>query len=174
MIYTIEVLTDEFPTLVPVDESVAASQFGSLRAKAKRMNWPAPLNVAVEESDVMTGIADVSLIQIGSMILNQHAYECLAELIKEWVDFYPIQIDGMEYYFVNVVKVADALDKERTEYNSFGGVKKPVFVESKVSDLPIFKIAEDNYTGIYCNEIFRQRVDQCQLTGFELIKEECV
>lgn len=59
----------------------------------------------------------------------------------------------------------EGLDTEISKKNEFGEVQSLAFHEGKVKDLSVFRTAFDGYMGVYCNEAFKEAVENAGLKG---------
>lgn len=165
-IFSITPQYDAYKSFVPKDPD---SGF-SIRCKGKVLDWPGALEVVSDEDDVGVPEADFSLLNIGSIVLSEGVFEKLAAVAEEFGQVLPLKYGDRQLYLWNVTNVIDCLDKEKSRMNEFGGVTEPVFRSIAIPALSVFKIREDNYTGIFCTDKFIDLVDQDGFTG--LVREE--
>ena len=163
VVVSIEVDYENFKSFVP-----EGSEF--IRCKGKPLNIDTPINIVVDEEDTGMPLADISMLNIGSFVITQDLYEHLKEAAEDTCQFIPLQWSGIRMWLVNVLSVADCLDKENSEFNSFGGVSSVVFDSSKVPTVGFFKIAEDNHTGIFVSQNMLDVINNYKPTGVEFEK----
>lgn len=162
-VVSIEVDHEHFKSFVPEGSEV-------IRCKGKPINFETPINIVVVEEDAGMPLADISMLNIGSFVITQDLYEYLKEPAEDTCQFIPLQWSGIRLWLVNVLSVADCLDKVRSEFNSFGGVSSVVFESSKVPMVGFFKIAEDNHTGIFVSQNMLDVINNYKPTGVEFEK----
>lgn len=112
----------------------------------------------------------------GSSTLNlvsQHAAEVLKEMFDKHALLYPIELEGADKpYYMVVVKVIDALDRERStgkiynhRPNLFSPVERWVFKDSLIYNVDLFTVP-DSATCIYVSQRFKDKVMAAKLKGF--------
>jgi hypothetical protein len=163
-IYSIEVDYDNFKSFMPKDLSV------SVRCKGQPLNWNKTLEIVPDEEDTGMPIADISMLNIGSFLISRSLFDDLFGSFKSDFELLPLSLHGSEYYLCNVVNVIDGLNKERSSFNAFGGVSDIIFDANKLPREGFFKIAEDNYTSIFCTENIKNIIEKNSLSGIELDK----
>jgi hypothetical protein len=161
VVVSIEVDYENFKSFVPEGSEV-------IRCKAKPFSFETPINIVADEEDLGMPLADISMLNIGSFVITQDLYEQLKEPAQDTCQFIPLQWTGIRLWLVNVLSVADCLDKENSEFNSFGGVNSVVFNSSKVPIEGFFKVAEDNYTGIFVSPNMYKVMNSYKPTGVGL------
>ena len=162
-IVAVEVDYENFKSFVPKGSEV-------IRCKGKPINFETPINIVVDEEGAGIPLADISMLNIGSFVITQDFYEHMKQSAVDTCQFIPLQWLGIRLWLVNVLAVADCLDKEHSEFNSFGGVSSVVFDLSKVPMVGFFKIAEDNHTGIFVSQNMLDVINNYNPTGVEFEK----
>lgn len=78
-----------------------------------------------------------------------------------------------EYYAINPVTILDCLDHERSEFSSFGPLKKIgkyVFKPDCIREIPIFILPISKRTKLFVTDAFKQLIEDYNLTGLEFKK----
>ena len=132
-VYSLEVDYDNCKSFVLV-------KGGTIRCKGARLDVQQPLYVEPDDEDTGLPLCDVSLLNVGSFVVSNDLCEYLKPLVGESVQFIELKWNSVRMWLCNVVSVIDALDKEKSEMNPFGGVSKAVFDLDKVPDSVFFKI----------------------------------
>jgi hypothetical protein len=166
-IYALAPLYDQYKSFLAKDNDIAAERYESLRCKGKPINWPAPLTIVGDEEDVGIPEADIGFINIGSIVLAETSYALLKNVVAQYGQLLPLNLDGRSLWLWNVTNIVDALDSKKSEFNSYGGVVSPIFSGEKIGQSIAFKIKEDNFTNIYCTDQFVKLVKQNELTGLD-------
>lgn len=158
---------DEYKSYVPKDWNEATNHFSSLRCKGKKMEWPKPLEIIGDNEDTGMPEPDIGIINIGSLVLSTGALIYLRKIVSKYGQLLPLNYGDQKMYLWNITNIIDALDKEKSEMNDFGGVSKITFSKKKILDSKIFKIREDNATNIFCTQEFVDIVLGNNLSGIE-------
>ena len=117
-VYSLIANHDDFKSFIPKDISV------SIRCKGKSLNWNKPLEIEIDEEDVGVPEADISMLNVGSFVISENLYKDYFDKLKESCEFLPLMLGDRDFRLVNVVFVADCVDKNRSKFNEFGGVFK--------------------------------------------------
>ena len=109
-------------------------------------------------------------------IFNEKALKILSPLIDDQVEYLPLDLDGIEYYAVNVLAVVDAVDYEKSKIVKFSSgrimcFEEYSFIRDKIQGINIFKIPDEREGDAFVSETFKNAVEDNQLRGFKL---ECV
>lgn len=104
-------------------------------------------------------------------ILNERAVQTLAPYLEKNVELLPLQHPTKSYYAVNVTRLIDGLDYERSEVefirpNVVKNVSRFVFKLDIIKDYPIFKIPEFKRTRVFVTDTFKEAVEANGLKGF--------
>lgn len=166
-IYALAPLYDQYKSFLAKNDDLAAEEYGSLRCKGKPINWPAPLAIIGDDEDVGIPEADIGFINIGSIVLAESSYALLKDIAEKYGQLLPLNFEERNLWLWNVTNTVDALNNNRSEFNSYGGVVKPFFSAEKIGDSMVFKIKEDNFTNIYCTDRFVQLIKENSFTGLD-------
>lgn len=132
-------------------------------------NWVAVSVIFFEESESLD-FPDIICDQLGKLLLSNKAYEALRFLLDSLGEFLPIKSnESASYgYIFNPLKTAEefnAINKSAVTHTTWGEVENLGFNEEKLSNAALFRTELDNFRGIYCSEVFKQIVEQENLTG---------
>lgn len=128
-----------------------------------------------EESDFPDGL-------LSPPIFSERTVQKLGEFLDgNDVELLPLHtIKNKKYYAVNVLKVLDCIDGDRSEVKRFRSgeimkYKKYAFKEDQVKGQDIFKLVDHEEKKIFSTQIFvsdrfRDKVKESGLTGFDFIK----
>lgn len=167
-------LYDKYKNFLVKDEGLAAEKYKSLRCKGKPINWPAPLAVVGDEEDVGIPEGDIGFINIGSIVLSETSYLLLKSIVEQYGQLLPLNYEGRSLWLWNVTHIIDALDADKSQFNSYGGVVNPIFSAKKIGSSMAFKIKEDNFTNIYCTESLVKLIKTNNFNGLEFDEFELI
>lgn len=108
------------------------------------------------------------MIRNGRLFLNEKARSALDTLLAPCGEWLPVTYGNDTGYLFNVRALADdvdGLDSRLCSKNSFGELQSLGFVEDKGKSFAIFRTAYDDFMGVYCNDCFRQAVEDAGLNG---------
>lgn len=107
------------------------------------------------------------------LIMRRRAVFALRDMLEAGGEILPLATDdGIALFALNVTRVLDALDEERSVVKRFPdsdgvmSIDEYVFHEDVVRDVPFFKLPHYG-SQIYVGEPFRQRVLEAGLVGLE-------
>ncbi|MCX2780865.1 hypothetical protein OQJ46_14905 [Microbulbifer thermotolerans] len=165
--YIIQPKYDEYKSYLVKNEELSREHYSSTRCKGQALDWPEPLEIIADEEDSGIPEADIGLLSVGSLVFTEGVYIELRNEALKYGQLLPLKYGKRTLWLWNVTNVCNALNIEKSELNSFGGVTKPVLNASTVNENMVFKLREDNYTGIYCNDTFRNLVEHNKFSGIE-------
>lgn len=108
------------------------------------------------------------MIRNGRLFLNENAHKALHALLTPCGEWLPVTFGDEQGYLFNILALADSVagvDSRLSSKNSFGELQSLAFVADKVKPFAVFRTAFDDYMGAYCNDSFKQTVEQAGLTG---------
>ena len=115
-------------------------------------------------------VADFTSWQIGSTFLvSNKAREVIAGLSGEDIEFLPFDcIKSCELFAVNVLRIEDFLDVEKTEFMPGAGIPSRVAWKGQlpVEVPPVFKVRRSPWT--YVSKAFAEKAVEHALTGVSL------
>lgn len=116
--------------------------------------------------------ADISHLWLGSIVLNQRAYDALHELLLPFGQLLELDCLGESEYLYNVTNLVDCIDKNQSELYENGALKKEVFYpQFDTSQAMIFKAPETAHARIYINQAAREQMEEVvtreKLTGIK-------
>ncbi len=161
-VYSLLVNYDDFKSFIPKDLSA------SVRCKGKPLNWDKPLEIEIDEEDMGMPEADISMLNIGSLVISESLYNEAFRGFIEGCEFLPLEMGDRKFRLVNVINVVDCIDKNQSSFNEFGGVSDLVFDKTKLPTSGFFKIAEDNFSSIFCVDDVRELIQSHKISGVEL------
>ncbi len=106
-------------------------------------------------------------------VFDKKTVEILADLLNNHAEILPLDCQDGEFYAINITKVLDCIDYEKSEYKMFRDGKRImrfksyVFKKEVVKDKHIFKIIDEPLRKPFVSDEFRQRIIEHQLTGFD-------
>lgn len=105
------------------------------------------------------------------------AVTVLSEIMGEDVEYLPVSGEASKFTIVNVIKLIDALNKQKSilEYFDDGRIfnySKLVLDPKKLSTENIFKLVEFPRTDIIVSDKFKDAVEKAGLKGFAFEKVE--
>lgn len=109
-------------------------------------------------------------------VFDEKVLDIVKDLIKDSVEILPLDFDGKKLYAINVIKILNCLDYEKSEYIKFDDsdrimvIEKYVFKEECVKGHHIFKIIDEPEGGAFVSDEFRDLVLMSCLTGFKFVK----
>ncbi|SDT40025.1 hypothetical protein SAMN05444162_4133 [Paenibacillaceae bacterium GAS479] len=110
---------------------------------------------------------------IGKPIFSEKVKELTESFISDEVEFLPLGHKDMNLFAVNVTKVLDCVDWDRSDIRtfndgSFAGFNKLVFDFSKIPpNTYIFKYKERAMTQVYVTDLFKELVEKHKLKGLD-------
>ena len=109
---------------------------------------------------------------LGIPVFSKNAIEKLYDLIKDDVEFLPLDCDEGDFSMINVTTVLDAIDYEKSDFERFKSsgrimyFEKYVFREDVVKGHNIFKIVDENLNPVFVSDDFVKAVRKNRLKGF--------
>ena len=107
------------------------------------------------------------------LIVDEKAYDALKDVLKNDAEFLPVELEGKRLYILNVIKVLDCIDYDKSEYKTFRDgkrimrFKKYAFIESAIVGNEIFKIKDEPLKRPFVTTKFKDIVENSNLTGFK-------
>lgn len=108
---------------------------------------------------------------------SEKAIKALKQVMGDNVEYLPVTGEALKFTIVNVIKVIDALDMEKSDLEYFDDGRifnytKLVLDSNKLSTNNIFKLVEFPRTDIIVSDKFKQIVEESGLKGFAFKKVE--
>ena len=110
-----------------------------------------------------------------ALIFRSTAVESLRDLLEASGEVLPLATsDGVELYVLNVTRILDAIDEQRSSIVRFAGtnrvmrIEKIAFVPSLVQDIDIFRLPHRS-TPTYVSQQFVDRFNSAKLCGLEFL-----
>ena len=106
-------------------------------------------------------------------VMSDSAIKILDPLIKDSVEYLPLVFDEKNYTMVNVTKILNVIDYEKSEYETFPDSER-ILMFDKYSfricdDLlnnDLFKIIDEPKSYVFASDRFKKCVEDNGLTGF--------
>lgn len=140
----------------------------SFRGEAKKDNWTSPKFVRINNLPFgnTTGLLSYT------PFFDDEAVKELDCFLEGNAELLPLNCPEGNFYVVNVTKVLDCLNLERSEYKSFSDGRimrmiKYVFYEGIVRDIDVFKVKGLEGRDVFVSDKFKNKVEESQLTGFK-------
>lgn len=135
-------------------------------------NWhPIPVERVLTDDDGSPLLpADLLWLSASEVFMRTREMDALRDLLEEGGEVLPLATrDGVELSVLNVTRVLDALDEERSTVERFDDgtlmfIVAPAFHESIVRDVPFFKLPHFG-SEIFAGDAFVQRVRDAGLVG---------
>lgn len=106
-------------------------------------------------------------------VFDKKAVDALKDLLENHAEILPLECKDGEFYAINVIKVLDCIDYDKSEFKTFRDgkrimrFKKYEFKEQIVAGKHIFKIVDEPLRRPFVSDEFRKRVIDCKLDGFK-------
>jgi hypothetical protein len=113
---------------------------------------------------------DFPVLPIAAPVFGERAFEVLAPLVKNSVEFIPLICDGEKLYLVNVIDMLDCLDQERSTIKRFsnGSISHVLHYEftntALLTGKGIFKLIGKPVT-VFVTDAFKKLIDEYELKG---------
>ena len=160
---------DKYDNLMPLKE-FTVEELQSFDGRSHLKNWSA---LAVKRMEPEKGLELGDAPGFHIPVFSRRAVDCLQNLIKDHVEFLPLDFDEKELCGINVVTVLNAVDYPNSVYKTFrDGVrimsfKKYAFLPDIVDSVPIFKISDEKLRWAFVSDEFKQTVEANHLLGFD-------
>jgi hypothetical protein len=144
---------DSYPAIVPADPSLALKVVGTggFTGNAMAARWELlRFKLAAPER----ALGDFVAVTSGTFAFSEQVRETFDGLFSEIGEVLPIEIDGVPYSVLNVLRRVDALDLEHSQYTTFAGTKiatveRHAFFPATVSGESIF-LVKQRLNVLYC------------------------
>lgn len=133
--------------------------------------WRAPqTSFVVNEGVEDKGIPDISTWIGASLVLSPRAYRYLGDTLKVLGELLPVTVGGNTFHIFNCLTLGEE-DPESCEYEMLGDVPFQLlrlgFKESAGS-LTVFKSNYEACLSVFCNQRFKDTLEELKLTGVAL------
>ena len=111
----------------------------------------------------------------GFPIFNRRAVDVLRKLVEPSAEILPVDCQDGEFYLINVYRVLEAFDIERSEIEWFPNaeekelmmsVERYEFIPEKIGDYAIFRTNALKSSWVYVTDRFVRAVEEAELVGF--------
>lgn len=113
--------------------------------------------------------------EYGLWLFDDVAKNCLEDFVRPYAEFLPLQCEKQALYLLNVFHVVDAVDldgcliacPEQIDWSDLDpGIIEFAFIESRVTNTPLFRVPYRNITKVFFTNRFIEEVEKHGLTGF--------
>ncbi len=149
---------------------------GDMFCGKKLINDWKPFNMKIILHDGSLKKSDIPYFSPGIPIFSEEAVNVLQCLFNNNVEILDVICDSGAYKIINVIKVIDGLDHEKSEIltfrcsNRIKAIKKYEFYLNSITGLHIFKIVEQSRGAVFVSDEFRNKVIESGLKGFKFIE----
>jgi len=141
----------------------------------RMVEWWSPLNLEMYKKGVHR---DFMYLTPAVPVLSDKAVDYLSSIIDRYVEFldaYVVNLDDIKIKLVNVTKVVNCIDYERSslKYSPSGVVNgfDTLFLnKDKIKDYLIFKIPEFANNRVFVTDEFRNTLINSKLKGFDFLE----
>ncbi len=129
-----------------------------------------PLEVSFYDSTSVkkkTKLPDIT-VDHGRLFLNEAGINALSTLIEKDGEILPVTFGERHGVIFNALKSAEdfnAVDTKLSIKNDWGDLQSLAFFEEKIDSAALFKCQFDGFTGLFCNDAFKEMVEQEKLNG---------
>lgn len=156
------------------DESQGCDQIDALQGTPVADTWqPARVKRVLVNEGRLTLQSDFPWLFSSVLIMRTRALVALRDMLEAGGEILPLSTDdGVPLYVLNVTRIIDAMDEERSVFSRFPNglgiqrVEEYVFHEPRVRDVPFFRLPFPG-SPIFVDESFKQRVEGAGLVGLE-------
>jgi hypothetical protein len=119
----------------------------------------------------ISSLPDITCWFTDQLVLNEHAYNTLSEVLNPYGEFLPVKYKGTSFWVFHVTKltsldVIDQTDSARTvEASGHIEVERMSFISSTVKDLLVFKTEYNGFKNVYCSDKLKSILDDADLKG---------
>ena len=145
--------------------------FMSFDGRSHLVGWSAP-KLVICEDEPYGDIGDApSFPHLLPLLLSARGVDLLSDLIADDIELLPVRCDVGDYWFVNVTTVLDCINIEKSSYETFRSGEIMRFCEYWLKDEVmeghnIFLSSEEKRAAIFVSDAFKERVEECGITGF--------
>lgn len=162
---------DKYDNLDTFDE-MTLEEINSFDGRSKKDNWKA-IRVVRLEPEKGLKLSDAPAFEYHMPIFNKKSVDVLHQYLVGTAEVLPLENDEDDFYFINVIKILDCINYEKSEYKTFKNsnrimrFKKYSFDEEKIGDINLFKIMDEPLGNPFVTDEFRNAVLEAGLTGFK-------
>lgn len=129
--------------------------------------WHEPLKMTFYYGNYTKGKAVPDIAENGGRLyFSEQAHNALHKLLETSGEFLPVIHEGGTGYIFNPLKTAEDVEGVAEIFHDVhDNLEGFRFDEERVKDLSIFKTEVDNYLGIFCNEAFKNSVENAEYKG---------
>lgn len=132
------------------------------------------MEVEIEKSKKELG--DIPGLGADYIVVNDKALKAIVDVAKNFIEILPLKCKEETYNLINILRVVDCLDLEKTKYKLFKAcdeiqsIQKYSLKKEMVENEVIFKM--DKYiTGyIFVTDIFKKTIEENNISGLKFTK----
>jgi hypothetical protein len=171
-VYLLDSDADRYENLTVAEGADVSALLDRFDGRPMRASW-SPLEVDVIRDVRHAGrpASDFPLLFGPVPVLSERAVRALGDLLDGAGELLPLGGDGDGYHALNVTRVIDALDEQRSgvkRFRSSGRVMRVLryaFRSQEIGDAAIFKIPQTVKSEVYVTDRFAAAVRRDELTG---------
>lgn len=143
----------------------------SFDGRTKKEIWDTP-KVLRLEPEKMLPLSDAPGLYAHLPVFNKRAIKILSRLIENDTEILPLENNEDEFFAINVLKVLDCIDYNKSEFKTFSDGKRIMrfirysFIPCRLDDCNIFKIIDEKISRPFVTDCFRDEVISSNLKGF--------
>lgn len=112
---------------------------------------------------------------IGTLVFSERAKKCLEAYLEDCVEFIPVKYEQINYYMLNVVRIADAIDYDCATFRKLDtglvvGMDKYAFKKDVIKNINMFKVLLNGRiydSEIYISSELKEKIEEFNLKGFK-------
>jgi hypothetical protein len=167
-IWRLDFELDEYDNFKMKNE-MSLEEIQSFDGRSKESTWREQEVCKLEDKDLSNAPGFYSHIPVfDEMTLNS-----VRDLIKNDVELLPLLFEGLRFYAINITKVLDCINYEKSEYKTFkDGVrimrfKKYSFKKDTLGNTQIFKVKDEPLKSPFIRDELKIRIEESSLKGFK-------
>jgi hypothetical protein len=171
-VYLLASDADRYENLTVAEGADVNALLDGFDGRPMRKSW-SPLEVEVIRDSRHSGRpeSDFPLLFGPVPVLSDRAARALGELLDGAGELLPLGGEGDGYHILNVTRVIDALDEQRSQFKRFPSsgrimrVLRYAFRPEAIGDVAIFKLPQTVKSDVYVTDRFVDAVRRHELTG---------
>lgn len=170
-IWKLEFELDKYDNLKP-EKEWSIEKIQSFDGRKQSVIWT-PVKVVRLEPEKKLGLSDAPGFYSHIPVFSKKAKDILEDCIFDSVELLPMINEEKEYWAVNITKILDCINYEKSIYKTFPDGKrilrfeKYFFNEKKLVNENIFKIKDKPLAAAFVSDEFKDIVEFNNLTGFK-------
>ena len=170
-IWKLRIEVDEYDSLVPL-KAWSWERIHTFDGRSQINTW-SPIEVTRLEPEKKLKLSDAPGFYSHIPIFGEKAKKFLEYVCGGAVEFLPLINEEKIFWIVNIVRVLDCIEYEKSEYKKFPNsrkvmrFKKYYFKPEIISNEHIFKIKDMPLSAPFVSDEFKKVVEENNLTGFK-------